>query len=75
MPSTIRKAGSAAEKEVVQKKSLYRDMTKNYHFNVFANDTMGPWCNERKVLIEKLESMLNEMTGDQKINKSIVVNI
>ena len=34
---TSRKAGSAAEKAVVRKKNLYKDMIqKNFHFVVFA---------------------------------------
>ena len=67
---TSRKAGSAAEKAVVKKKNLYKDMIqKNFHFVVFATETMGPWCNEGKDLIEKLGSMLNAMTGNTNSKK------
>ena len=66
---TIREAGSAAEKAVKRKRNLYRNMIHNYHFVVFATETMGPWCEEGKDLIEHLGSMLNRKTGDLKSKK------
>lgn len=44
-------------------------MISNYHFVVFATDTMGPWWNEAKELIEELGSMLIQNTADTKSKK------
>ena len=67
--STIRVAGSATEKAVRRKKYIYREMISNFHFVAFATETMGPWCEEGKELIEKLGSMLIKKTGDPKSKK------
>lgn len=69
LPSTLRQAGSAAEKAVIRKKNLYRHMSSNYHFVVFATETLGPWCKEGKDLIELIGSMLNKLTGDSNSKK------
>lgn len=66
---TSKRAGSAAEKAVVRKNNLYKDMIDNYHFVVFATETMGPWCVEGRNLIDKLGAMLIEMSGDCKSKK------
>ena len=44
-------------------------MARNYDFVVFAVETMGPWCQEGKELIENLGKMLNKMTGDKNSKK------
>lgn len=56
---TYRKAGSAAEMN-----SRYGDMARNYYFVVFATETMGFRCQERRI-----RKMLIKMTGDKKSKK------
>lgn len=63
LPSTCRTAGSAAEKKVLRKRIRYGD------FIVFSTETMGPWCQEGKDLIESLGKMLVKMTGDKNSKK------
>src|ERR1700744_1784269 len=72
----ISKSRICSRKGRCQENKLYMDIIrKNFHFVVFATETMGPLCNESKDLIEKLSSMLNAMTGNTNSKKYLKESI
>lgn len=60
--STSRRAGAAATLRENSKKTKYRELD-NFHFCPISNETMGPWGEDGRKLIDEIGKKLNQSTG------------
>ncbi len=72
---TCRKSGSAAKQRENAKVSKYQCLADNFVFYPMSIETMGPWGEECRKLIDEIGRMLKETTGETKAKSFLTQRI
>lgn len=60
------KPGQASENATQKKHHLYEEIKRNYHFVAFAVESIVPWAEETRKLIQIVGKKLNDTSGDNR---------
>lgn len=73
--SMSRRAGAAATCRENAKKAKYRQLESNFHFCPISVETMGPWGEDGRRLINEIGKKLNQSTGEPRSRSFLIQRI